>query len=651
MGQTNGVTGTSDANGFEHTTVSKLLRRALSRHEHRLRRVVRFDATNVIRIRLLHALNQLAQLLLELLTDRLLLGSATRRVRGRAPEVFAGLDGIRILDELRRSCLEHVLRGDGNLVLVLFHKVGIGAVFDETGKVADAKEGLGLLDFRRMKASVFRNHHVLVGKVLFVHANGKVAIATFRQATFVIEDRQNAQLGSLDRIETVLIVWKLDERPFNVLRLVLGLFELEDELIELLLQGFVGVVDAKLLERVDRETLETKDIQDTTRRSNVGIILPTNARIDLVDDPQKESPVDRLGQGVSRVRGLFGRQLGLDFFPTRQHDAFRERATHLVAVDTEQLGGVGQTLFVFDFRRLVPVYFDFLELDLAQMQETSNHGEDRVNRLLRPAQFAHGLDRVLESGLVREFPQMRGPALSGVVKVVGQVEAARDAVVKFVLVVVLFGTAAQELVKNVVVALSGRVKRQAHLFQQVRLHLGAHEVSGAAKAQLDEFSKAGRVVVAERPGVAKGFEDGIRLQHALHDGAVVFRRRFHGRISRSQRRQIEHDDLGRFRFSGSGFSRNENGLRLAVIRHHLAVTPIGNRKHVRLQIVAALHALGRQQSIAAVGFEDFVRVQFQALKGIDRNEDGTSPRVDFAAKKSIGQGMQNRRFVQMRKRN
>lgn len=260
-----GVARSRHAHGFQDTTVAQLFRRALARQQQRLGRIVRFDATNVMRVRLLDILNQRLQLLLELLADRLGLGRlGFAIVRWRASQILALLEGIGIANELARRRFKQGLGRQWNLVLVLFHKVRLGRVLHQTGKVTHTKDCLGLLHIGRLEAGILRHGLVLVGNVLLVHALGPIAIATLGQATLVIEHGQDTNLGRLNGIETVLIVGKLDKGPLNVLGFVLGLLELENELVELLLQSLIGVVDTELFKRVDGKALETKDIQDTT---------------------------------------------------------------------------------------------------------------------------------------------------------------------------------------------------------------------------------------------------------------------------------------------------------------------------------------------------------------------------------------------------
>ena len=52
----------------------------------------------------------------------------------------------------------------------------------------------------------------------------------------------------------------------------------------------------------------------------------------------------------------------------------------------------------------------------------------------------------------------------------------------------------------------------AALLQEVRLDLGAADVVAGADVDLDELAKAAAVVVAQRLGVAKGFQNGVGLK-------------------------------------------------------------------------------------------------------------------------------------------
>lgn len=70
-------------------------------------------------------------------------------------------------------------------------------------------------------------------------------VVSFGETTLLVENRNDAQLIFNQRQDR-LIVGKLNVGPVNLLARVLGLLELENVLIKLLLQLLVCPVDAKL---------------------------------------------------------------------------------------------------------------------------------------------------------------------------------------------------------------------------------------------------------------------------------------------------------------------------------------------------------------------------------------------------------------------
>mmetsp|Transcript_1364 Transcript_1364/g.3357 ORF Transcript_1364/g.3357 Transcript_1364/m.3357 type:complete len:470 (-) Transcript_1364:1589-2998(-) len=295
VGESNGITGTGNTHGLKHTTVSKLLGETLAGQHHWLCRVVRLQTTDVMRIRLFDAGDEAAELFLELLADGLGFGRSLLRFVARGSVLcFSFLNGVHVLDQVGRGAFKQVLRGKRDFVLVLFHKVGFCPVLDETGEVTDAKDRLGLLDLAGMEAGVLGDVLILLGEPLLEHPLGPIPIATSWQPAFVVKHGQDSDLALLDGVQAILVVREGDEGPLDLLRLVLGLLELEDEFVELLLQGLVGEVDAQLLERVDGETLETENIQNSDGRSHVAIIGPADTLVDLFHDPQKQGSVNGL---------------------------------------------------------------------------------------------------------------------------------------------------------------------------------------------------------------------------------------------------------------------------------------------------------------------------------------------------------------------
>ena len=82
------------------------------------------------------------------------------------------------------------------------------------------------------------------------------SITPARQSTLVIEHHKQSTVRRarlprpLDQVQTVLVVRELHEGPFYFFSFILFLLEFEDISIELLLEGFVRIVDAELLEGI-----------------------------------------------------------------------------------------------------------------------------------------------------------------------------------------------------------------------------------------------------------------------------------------------------------------------------------------------------------------------------------------------------------------
>mmetsp|Transcript_31934 Transcript_31934/g.59023 ORF Transcript_31934/g.59023 Transcript_31934/m.59023 type:complete len:241 (-) Transcript_31934:178-900(-) len=124
-------------------------------------------------------------------------------------------------------------------------------------------------------------------------------------------------------------------------------------------------------------------------------------------------------------------------------------------------------------------------------------------------------------------------------------------------------------------------------------------------------------------------------------------------MSTPQRGQIQHDNFGSFRLPRAGLSADEDGLGFALFGHHLAVGSIGDGVDVRAEGFGGgvAEVLGAEESLLAVGFEDFPRIKRQPLKRIHRNQHRSRPRINLPPKIPIRHSMQNRRLVQMLQRN
>jgi hypothetical protein len=111
--------------------------------------------------------------------------------------------------------------------------------------------------------------------------------------------------------------------------------------VEELLQLLVGVVDQQLLERVLAKDLETRDVEDADERR---LDLLAQRLVDLLDEPEEQAVVQRLGERVARVAGLLGRQVRRDDLTTGADLRLAERVVELLLVDLQQVGDVADLL-------------------------------------------------------------------------------------------------------------------------------------------------------------------------------------------------------------------------------------------------------------------------------------------------------------------
>ena len=102
------------------------------------------------------------------------------------------------------------------------------------------------------------------------------------------------------RCYLLLVISKINCVPFYTLAFILFLLQLEDMLDKELLQRFISVINAQLLEGVRLETLKPKDIQQANCITQtwiafsflLAILAPWYCRIDLVNNPRKQSTID-----------------------------------------------------------------------------------------------------------------------------------------------------------------------------------------------------------------------------------------------------------------------------------------------------------------------------------------------------------------------
>lgn len=115
-------------------------------------------------------------------------------------------------------------------------------------------------------------------------------------------------------------------------------------MIEEFVQLLVCVINAQLLERVDCEVLETKNVQYTEKP--VRIVSRIDARIDVTDEPCKCARIQCLGHGVPILAGLLHFERYFGDVAAHVYLAHGGHLTDVRLLQAEQLGHNGDDLFV-----------------------------------------------------------------------------------------------------------------------------------------------------------------------------------------------------------------------------------------------------------------------------------------------------------------
>ena len=105
----------------------------------------------------------------------------------------------------------------------------------------------------------------------------------------------NVTLIPVNEIQTLLVVGEADGFPLNALLEVEVLLGLEDAVIKVLLEPFVGQIDAELFKAVGLEVLKTEDVENSNKRS----LLRSGGG--LVDGVHQEAEEVRINGFADRI--------------------------------------------------------------------------------------------------------------------------------------------------------------------------------------------------------------------------------------------------------------------------------------------------------------------------------------------------------------
>ena len=368
---------------------------------------------------------------------------------------------------------------------------GAGIVLD--GKLRVVKLGLD----KRLCLLVVVRH---LDKQRLVRGLGEVGL--------LVHEPDETERLLRQQVDAVLVVHKRNLAPVDSLLVVLLLLQLKDVLVKVKLQLFVGIVDAKLLERVLLKVLKAENIKDADKRMLAAL---ANRVVDVLQDAGEHAAVQSLAEGVPRIDGLLHKQGADKGLATLGHRPRGEDRRHFVGLETEQgrdKGGGG------GIRHLDVVLVLLLERDVTEME---HRGEDIKNGALDGAKVKHlhGRLDLFEIGRVVQLGNLDAPALVQVV-VVGRATEPEG-------LALLLGGTRQEAVENVVVAFISGLMDNARALQQKVANARAENGARSIKLDLDKLAETGRVVVTDSLGVTKGFHDRTRLNNLLLDERLLGR--------------------------------------------------------------------------------------------------------------------------------
>lgn len=140
----------------------------------------------------------------------------------------------------------------------------------------------------------------------FQHNGHKIFIGImtyFRKFTLFVDEGHDVDRSGSNQIENDLVIDEFDMFPGYPFFVVVFLFHLKNVLNEELLEMFISVVDAKLLEAIIVEIFKSKNIQNADGVFRIDFRLEYRV-VDLIHYHDKESAVDSFDKGISHLHRL-----------------------------------------------------------------------------------------------------------------------------------------------------------------------------------------------------------------------------------------------------------------------------------------------------------------------------------------------------------
>mmetsp|Transcript_8570 Transcript_8570/g.15071 ORF Transcript_8570/g.15071 Transcript_8570/m.15071 type:complete len:220 (-) Transcript_8570:70-729(-) len=209
--------------------------------------------------------------------------------------------------------------------------------------------------------------------VLLLHLVHVFFVRSLGNDALFVKQQQNTDGLHFNQVEYLLVVDKLNVLKLDALLGVECLFLLESSAVELLLQLFVGKIDAQLFKRVVLKNFETKDIEDAHEAAPFGSL---QRFIDALHEVIKEFAVCLFGKGVAAIAS--GDFVQRDDRALRAHGnrAVAQYSFKVLFFDLKELGGEGESIAVLDLASLDATLFGLVrKLNVSEMKDSSSGPE------------------------------------------------------------------------------------------------------------------------------------------------------------------------------------------------------------------------------------------------------------------------------------
>jgi hypothetical protein len=583
-----GITLTSDTDTLEHTIATKLIEHDTISQASRLLLVVGKDATDEVGAGKVESVHEGSELFLVLGThshEHSGLLPATESSTGTAADIV-GKDtttNTKVLleettDEVVLGLLHATIKITLKRITVLLDPIS-DSVSHETSVVLHTNFGLAETILAELGVTT------ALAKVAVKKTQESVISSAGEHRLLIKQSKDTGRGLLLDKVDNGLTIeTEIDEVPLDLLTHVLLLLQLEHVVVEELLKLLVSVVDAKLLEAVVLEDLETGDIEHTDEEGTTRL---SHGVIDLLDQPQEKTVVDGLCKSITRGKSLLLAEMLGNPISTGLDTGLNETLAKVDLIDTEEFGrdGKGSGINELSARRTL------LHISVTKVKDTSDDLPDASLIILIDAVKGKTLLQLVEIGSI--INTLDGEVLTLIDVVELGCRAKTKLLAKFLI------STGKKLVEDVEVTLTKVLTDHTALLKQVALDGSTNDVTRAVELDLDELTETRRVVIADSASVTEGLKHGVSLKQLLLELTDLALTGDNG--------EVLDNLLGVLGLTGTGLTSDQHGLVLVLVEH-CTVGLISDGEHVGRLLIATTATIAIDGETVVDG-ESLVRIQ------------------------------------------